>query len=185
MGSAKCSYVDEHVLSRASAKVYRLVSGMLRSQARSTADIHGQSVLRAGRRARAGDEFSINCGFPVLARPPQHDRGHRTIGIGANRSSPLSSEPSPKRINADIEDRGSETLARTSPAEANNVKIRISGAAHGNAHRRGGIDRAQSLVTSSSRRFESNSRLEAANLKALASMRFIARLRRHYVSAFS
>jgi hypothetical protein len=165
--------------------VSRLVSGMLRSQARSTADIHGQSVLRAGRRARAGDEFSINCGFPVLARPPQHDRGHRTIGIGANRSSPLSSEPSPKRINADIEDRGSETLARTSPAEANNVKIRISGAAHGNAHRRGGIDRAQSLVTSSSRRFESNSRLEAANLKALASMRFIARLRRHYVSAFS
>src|SRR5262249_55207049 len=53
LASAKCSYVDEHVLSRASAKESRLVSGMLRSQARGTADIHGQPVLCAGRRARA------------------------------------------------------------------------------------------------------------------------------------
>jgi len=151
MGSAKCSYVDEHVLSRASAKVSRLVSGMLRSQARSTADIHGQSVLWAGRRAGTGDELSINCGFPVLARPPQHDRGHRTIGYW---SEPVSAQ---FRTESQADQRGywrsRQRDARSNFARRSQErKSRISGAAHGSAHPRGGVDRVQSLVTSSPHR---------------------------------
>src|SRR5262249_35193018 len=46
------------------------------------------------RRAGAGVALPIDCGFPVLNRPPLHNRGHRTIG---NRSEPVSArlEPSP------------------------------------------------------------------------------------------
>src|SRR5262249_53582007 len=71
---------------------------------------------------------------PSTAQPRSQDDRYRSEPVSAR------FEPSPKRINADIEDRGTETLARISRAEAR--KFASRGTAPDRARGRDSIDRA-------------------------------------------
>ena len=126
--------------------------------------------------------LSINREFPVLTHPPQHNRGDRTVTYRSERIC-ARFVPSPKRVNADFEDRSTETLARIPPQKPRTSKLHL-GVPCAIALTVGTVSIEQQPLDLFVSPLESNSRLEAANLKTFASTRSTAGLHHHhYVGA--